>query len=130
MIGYNGGEVGKRALSLARDYAKANNAFVYVVFSSEGGASEKQDDVFKARETLDFARHFMQEAGLQCNTRQSVRGLSPGEDLIKFARETKIDHIFLGVKKKSSVQKTILGSTVRYVILKANCPVTTVNSMS
>jgi len=127
MIGYNGGDVGKRTLSLARDYAKVNNAFVYVVFSSEGGASEKQDDVFKGREFLDFAEHFMLEAGLQCNTRQSVRGLSPGEDLIKFAQETKIDHIFLGIKKKSSVQKAILGSTARYVILNSSCPVTTVN---
>ena len=45
---------------------------------------------------------------------------------MKFAEENEIDHIFLGIKKKSKAQKAILGSTSRYVILKAPCPVTTV----
>ncbi|WP_299983998.1 universal stress protein [Desulfobacula sp.] len=37
LVGYNGGEVGRLALSLARDLAQTNNAFVYVVTSMEGG---------------------------------------------------------------------------------------------
>lgn len=126
LVGYNGGEVGRLALSLARDYAKANNAFVYVVTSMEGGTSEKQSDIITAEEGLVFARKLMEKSGLTCDAQQSVRGLSPGEDIVKFAHENEIDHIFLGIKKKSRAQKAILGSTSRYVILKAPCPVTTV----
>ena len=127
MVGYDGGEVGRRALSLARDYAKARKAFVYVVTSMEGGTSEKQADIAKVQENLDFAKKFMEEAGVDCDVQQSVRGLSPGEDLVKFAEDMDIGHIFLGIKKKSRAKKILLGSTSSYIILKASCPVTTVN---
>jgi len=126
LVGYNGGEVGRMALSLARDYARINNAFVYVVTSMEGGASEKQSDIIKAEKDLAFASKLMEHSNVQCDAQQSVRGLSPSEDLVKFAEENEIDHIFLGIKKKSKAQKAILGSTSRDVILKAPCPVTTV----
>ncbi len=35
LVGYNGGEVGEAALSLAIDYAKTHNAFIYIVTSME-----------------------------------------------------------------------------------------------
>lgn len=126
LVGYNGGEVGRLALSLARDFAQTNNAFVYVITSMEGGSSEKQSDIIEAEKGLEFATRLMEYSGLECEAQQSVRGLSAGEDLVKFAEENDIDHIFLGIKKKSRAQKAILGSTARYVILKAPCPVTTV----
>jgi nucleotide-binding universal stress UspA family protein len=126
LVGYNGGEAGRLALSLAKDYAKTFNGFVYIVFSMEGGTSEKQSDIIRAEETLDLARTIMVEAGIDHEAQQSVRGLSPGEDLVKFAEENQIEHIFLGIKKKSKVQKTILGSTAQYILLQAPCPVTTV----
>jgi CheY-like chemotaxis protein/nucleotide-binding universal stress UspA family protein len=125
LVGYNGGEVGRLALSLARDYALTNNAFVYIITSMEGGASEKQSDIIKAEEGLDFARKLMETSGVQCDAQQSVRGLSAGEDLVKFAQENEINHIFLGIKKKSRAQKAVIGSNARYVILKSPCPVTT-----
>ncbi|WP_299980402.1 universal stress protein [Desulfobacula sp.] len=126
LVGYNGGEVGRLSLSLARDFAKTNNAFVYIVTSMEGGASEKQSDIIEAEQGLDFAGKLMKDSGIEYDVQQSVRGLSPSEDLVKFAEENEIAQIFLGIKKKSKAQKAILGSTSRYVILKAPCPVTTV----
>lgn len=126
LVGYNGGEVGRLALSLARDYAQTNNAFVYVITSMEGGSSEKQSDIIEAEKGLEFATKLLENSGVEFDAQQSVRGLSAGEDLVKFAEENDIDHIFLGIKKKSRAQKAILGSTARFVILKAPCPVTTV----
>jgi nucleotide-binding universal stress UspA family protein/CheY-like chemotaxis protein len=126
LVGYNGGEVGRISLSHARDMAGIHSAFVYVVTSMEGGSSETQADIIQAEEGLEFAQRFMEDSGIQCEAQQSVRGLSAGEDLVNFAKENDIDHIFLGIKKTSRTQKAILGSTARYVILKAPCPVTTV----
>ena len=82
LVGYNGGEDSRLALSLARDFAKQNNAFVYVVNSMEGGASEKPSDILRAEQGLDFARELLEKAGLECDAQQSVRGLSPSEDLV------------------------------------------------
>jgi nucleotide-binding universal stress UspA family protein len=52
--------------------------------------------------------------------------LTPGEQLVKFAEEGRIDSIFLGIIKKSKVGKLLFGSTAQYVILHAPCPVVTI----
>jgi len=58
-----------------------------------------------------------------CETHTSVSYNSPGEDLVRFAKENDIDEIIIGVKKRSKVGKLVFGSTTQYVILKAPCPV-------
>jgi nucleotide-binding universal stress UspA family protein len=52
--------------------------------------------------------------------------LTPGEQLVRFAKDEKIDQIFLGIQKKSKVGKFIFGSTAQFVILNAPCPVVTI----
>ena len=52
--------------------------------------------------------------------------LTPGEQLIKYAEDQEMDLIFLGIVKKSKVEKFLFGSTAQYVILHAPCPVVTV----
>ncbi len=52
--------------------------------------------------------------------------LTPGEQLIIYAEDQKMDQIFLGIVKKSKVGKFLFGSTAQYVILHAPCPVVTV----
>ncbi|MCF8091531.1 MAG: universal stress protein [Desulfotignum sp.] len=126
LVGYDGGEEGRLALALARDAAVFHKAFVHVITSMEGGSSEKQTDIQKAEQNLAFAKTLLENSHIPCDCQQSVRGMSAGEDLVKFAQENDINHIFLGIRKKSRAQKAILGSTARYVILKAHCPVTTV----
>ena len=126
LVGYDGGEEGRLALALARDTAVFHKAFVHVITSMEGGSAEKQADIQKAEKDLAFAKTLLEHANIPCECQQSVRGMSAGEDLVKFAEENDINHIFLGIRKKSRAQKAILGSTARFVILKAPCPVTTV----
>ncbi len=126
LVGYDGGEEGRLALALARDTAVFHKAFVHVITSMEGGSAEKQADIQKAEQGLAFAKTLLENSNIPCDCQQSVRGMSAGEDLVKFAEENDINHIFLGIRKKSRAQKAILGSTARYVILKAPCPVTTV----
>jgi nucleotide-binding universal stress UspA family protein len=125
LVGFNGSEAAKNALSLAREHAKTHNATVYIITSMEGGSKETADEIRKAEQDLKFAKDFIEEEGIQCDTYQLARGLLPGEDIVNFANENNIDHIFMGVEKKSKTQKLLLGSTAQYVILKANCPVTT-----
>ena len=126
LVGYNATYVAKSALELARKHAKAFDAKVYVLISSEGGSKEKIEDVSKARKELESAQAFLEKEGVECEVVQLARGLSPGEDLVRFTKENSIDHLYVGIEKKSKTQKILLGSTAQYVILKANCPVTTV----
>jgi nucleotide-binding universal stress UspA family protein len=126
LVGYNGTEVAKSALSQAKIYAKTHNARVYIVTSLEGGTGEKPEEISQAGENLKFAKDFMEKDGVQCETQQLVHGLTPGEDLVRFATDNEVDHLFVGIEKKSKTRKMLLGSTAQYVILKAPCPVTSV----
>jgi nucleotide-binding universal stress UspA family protein len=126
LVGYNGSEVAKSALALAKSYAKMHDALVYVVMSLEGGVGEKIEEINEAAENLKFAQDFLETDGIRCRTEQLVRGLTPGEDLVKFAKENEIDQLFVGIEKKSKTRKMLLGSTAQYVILQAPCPVTSV----
>jgi len=126
LVGYNGSEVAKAALSEAKSYAKTFDALVHVVTSLEGGSGEKIEEISAAAENLKFAQEFLERDGIRCETEQLVRGLTPGEDLVQFAKENEIDHLFVGIEKKSKTRKMLLGSTAQYVILKAPCPVTSV----
>ncbi len=126
LVGYNGSEVAKSALAQAKSYAKTFDALVHVVTSLEGGIGEKIEEISTATENLKFAREFLERDGIRCKTEQLVRGFTPGEDLVKYAEENEIDHLFVGIEKKSKTRKMLLGSTAQYVILKAPCPVTSV----
>lgn len=127
LVGYNGSDVAKAALSLARTYAEVFGATVIVLTSMGGGKGEKPEDIGKAQRDLEDAAAFFKEKGIPCETHQLARGMSPGEDMVAFAKENNVDQIFVGVEKKSKTQKIIVGSTAQYIILKAPCPVVSVN---
>ncbi len=125
LVGYNGTAASNAALELAKNYAKAFKAKVYLVTSMEGGSREKIETVHKSEQNLKDAQKKLEVEGLECEIHQMARGMTPGEDLVKFAKDKAIDHIFSGVEKKSKTQKLLMGSTAQYIILKAPCPVTT-----
>jgi len=127
MVAYNGTNVSKSALKLARDYAQIFNADVIILNSSEGGSHETAKEIMDIQESMSFAEQFMAEKNIHCETHQLARGFTPGEDIVQFAKDHHIDQIYVGIKKRSRVQKLIMGSTAQYVILKAKCPVITVN---
>ena len=125
LVGYNGSVEAKAALSLARDFAGIFNAKIFIMTSMEGGAGEKIEDITRAEQNLLEAKEFLDEKGIECETRQMARGFTPGEDLVRFAEENQIDQIYVGIEKKSKTSKLLLGSTAQFVILKAPCPVIT-----
>ena len=125
LVGFDGGPSSKRALALAREQAKQSAALVYIATSMEGGHKEELKDIEAAEERLQWAKDFLLQESIQCEAIQLARGLSPGEDIVKFAEDNGIDQIFLGIEKKSRTRKILLGSTAQYIILKGPCPVTT-----
>ena len=126
LVGYNGSETSRLALELASRYAATVDASVHVMTSMEGGTGERPKDIHKVKSDLEFAKTFLEREGITCETSELARGLSPGEDLVSFAEENNIDHIFIGIGKRSRVGKLLLGSTAQFIILNAPCPVTTV----
>jgi nucleotide-binding universal stress UspA family protein len=126
LVGYTGSKESKAALALARDFAKIHGASVIVMTSMEGGKGESPEEIGKVESDLKEACKFVEDFGIECESQQFARGLSPGEDIVKFAVDNDINHLFVGIEKKSKTRKMLLGSTAQYIILKAPCPVSTV----
>ncbi len=126
LVGYDGSNQAKEALNVAMKHAKAFNAAVYVVCSMKKESQTIQGEIEQAQESLEYTRQFFSNNGIPVETHLLVRGFTPGEDLVEFAKEHDIDEILVGIKKTSPVGKIVFGSNARYVILNAHCPVVAV----
>ena len=126
LVGYDGTNSAKEALNLAKSYAKTFGASVEVVTSMQKGTESERKDIEQAERGLAYAKSLFEEDGIACNTHLLIRGLTAGEDLVKFADENQIDQIVVGVKRRSKVGKLLMGSSAQYVILQAQCPVVSV----
>lgn len=127
LVGFNGSSESKNALSLARDHAAIFGARIVVVASTTGGTHEKPEDIEQATENLVFAENFLKEKEIGYECHQLARGVTPGEDLVRYAEDNNVDLIFVGIERKSRTQKMIIRSNAQHIILKAPCPVVTVN---
>ena len=126
LVGYDGTNAAKEALSLAREHAKAFGGTVNVVTSMEKGTENQRDEIDQAERGLEWAKSVFVEHDISCQTHLLIRGLAPGEDIVQFASENEINEIIVGVKRRSKVGKLLMGSTAQYVILNAACPVVSV----
>ncbi len=126
IVGYDGTNTARAALSLAKEHAKAFEGKIYVVESLIGGDDSSVDDIKRAEENLEYAKTFVEEDDIPCETHLLIRGLVPGEDIVQFARDISADEIVVGIRRRSKVGKLMFGSTAQLVILEAPCPVMTV----
>jgi nucleotide-binding universal stress UspA family protein len=123
MVGFDGSATTTAALQLAESHARVFGAEILLVASREGGYDVSRDEFENTEKSITYEAERLKKAGLSCKSFVSVRGLKPGEDLVRLAEEKRVDEIIITVKKRSKVGKMLFGSTAQYVILHAPCPV-------
>jgi nucleotide-binding universal stress UspA family protein len=126
LVAYDGSKVSKQAAQLALAHAKAFQADILLVFSIVGGPEIPRKEFEDAERTLQQQEILFKSEGIACESILSVRGMEAGEDIVQLAEERKVDEIILGIQRKSKVGKLLFGSTAQYIILRAPCPVITV----
>ena len=126
LVGYDGSNAAMDALKLAVLHGKAFGAQLAVVTSMIGGKEVKDEEIRQSERQLEFAEDYCHKEGAACETHLLIRGLTPGEDLVRFAEEKQVGEIVIGIKRRSKVGKLLFGSNAQYVILNAPCPVVTV----
>ena len=126
LVGYDGSKVAEEALELSRKYARLFEGHIHIVTSLQQSHELAKEDIEEAEDKLEHLKLNFDFDKIPSETHASVTYLTPGEDLVQFAKENKIDLIFIGVRKRSKVGKLVFGSTAQYVILEAPCPVVTV----
>ena len=126
LVGYDGSNSAKAALSLSRTYAKTFKAGIVVVASVEGDIINRDAQLEKANANLTYAAQFLAEESIPTEIEILARGFKPGEDIVKFAEANEFDGIFIGLRRRSRVDKLFFGSNAQYIILYAPCPVISV----
>ena len=127
LVAYVGGlDVDQAVLEVAKKHAKAFNASLYVASSMERVSERERRDLDKVEKHLAYVKETMDAEGIECETHILVRGLTPGEDIVEFAEDQKVDEIIIGIEKKSKVGKLLFGSNAQYIILQSSCPVVSV----
>jgi nucleotide-binding universal stress UspA family protein len=122
LVAYDDNNTTARMMEQAVYRARKMDAFVYLVKtcppditrneigSLESRLNDLTEDLF-TKNTIDYETHIL------------VRGLAPGEDIVRYASEKQVDEIILGIKNRSKVGKMLFGSTAQHIILEAHCPV-------
>ena len=123
MVAFEGSNVAKTALEVAKKHARAFDAQVVLVWSMVKGEEEQQAKIKDAENTLAYWQEEIRRDGLACETHLLIRGLHAGEDLVRFAGDRQVEEIVIGVRRRSKVGKLVFGSNAQYVILNAPCPV-------
>lgn len=127
LVAYVGGlDVDNAVLDVAKKHAKAFNASLYIASSMERVSEKEQMNLAKVEKQLAYVKETLTAEGITCETHILVRGLTPGEDIVEFAVDRKMDEIIIGIEKKSKVGKLLFGSNAQYIILESPCPVVSV----
>jgi nucleotide-binding universal stress UspA family protein len=128
VVGYVPKPEGQAALASAISEAKVRGARVIVVNSHRGGQDFDRASSHKADAEMDAVKQKLDEAGIEHEIRQLVRGFEPAEDLIGIAEEVSAELIVIGLRRRSPVGKLILGSNAQRILLDAKCPVLAVKA--
>ncbi|HEX5511214.1 MAG TPA: universal stress protein [Actinomycetales bacterium] len=128
VVGYVPTKEGRAALQAAVKEAKLRNSKLVVINSNRGGRDLEADDAAKYEQELADIKAELDEAGVEHQVRQLVRGMEPSEDLIAVAEEVGAQLIVIGLRRRTPVGKLILGSNAQRILLDASCPVLAVKA--
>ena len=127
LVCYDETNEAKKALKVAQEHAKIWQAELEVVNTITRVEPLKHSKVKKMEEKMEGeVKEILEGDDPPYEVQLLLTDLTPGEQLVKYAEDQKMDQIFLGIVKKSKVGKFLFGSTAQYVILHAPCPVVTV----
>ena len=126
LVGYDGSRTADAALKLGVKHAGVYNAALDIVHSLSRGDDSGQVEIDRAEASLANVKQSLEKKQIDGDTHLLIRGLTPGEDLVRFAKDNAVSEIIIGVRRRSRVGKLVFGSNAQYVILNAPCPVVTV----
>ena len=127
LVGYDGSNMAKAALELAKKRAMVWGAKIDVVNCMTQNRNLEYEEIRKVEQKLEDEVHYiLNSEKIPYETHLVISGLESGEDLVQFAEQNNADEIILGIRKRSKVEKLVFGSTAQYVIFNAPCPVVSI----
>ena len=128
VVGFIRSSEGQAALDRAIEEAQLRQGELIVVHSMEGGDKEDAEEVLAYREELEMVEQRLTDLGVPHEIHEFVRGQTPSEDVIQCAVDQEAELIVIGLRRRSTVGKLLLGSNAAEILLDAQCAVLTVKA--
>ena len=128
VVGFIDSPTGRAAIEAAVGEAKRRRGRLVVVHSMRGAGHESPAQIMAARNSVEALGARLHARGVEHEIHELVRGLSPAEDITRYAEEIGADLIVVGYRRRSPAGKLLLGSDSRDVLLSATCPVLAVQA--
>lgn len=127
LVCYDGSNVAEDAARLARQHAEVYGASLLLVKALPQNPELKFEDIQREETSLEGrAKEILGGGNISYETHAIVTNMSPGEEIVEFAKRNGVDEIVIGIRKRSKVGKLVFGSTAQFVILNAHCPVVSI----
>lgn len=126
VIGYVPKAEGHAALTRAIAEARVHNESLIVINTSRGDAPI--DYAYAEEGDLLAVKQELEESGVEHEVRQTVPGRDAAEEIVAAAVESSATLVVIGLRRRSSVGKFVLGSTAQDVLFQAPCPVLSVRA--
>lgn len=119
VVGYVDKPEGRAAVRRAVDEARLRRARLIIVNARRGSGPEA---------ALPAVVDGLAGEGVEYELRDPAEDLEPAEDLIAVAERSFADMIVIGLRRRTTVGKLILGSNAQRILLDASCPVLAVKA--
>ena len=126
LVGFDGSDCAKAALRKAQKHAAVFNSRLDVVTVVVRHSTDQSEEINKAENALKVIQEDCEEKGISSHTKLIIRETEPGEAIVEYASEKEYEELIIGVKKRSRVEKLLMGSNAQYIILNSPCPVLSV----
>lgn len=124
VLGYVPSAPGFAALEVAVQEASWREASLVVVNVEIGGDGSAV--TFADERQLDAVAQRLTAAGIRHEIRQIVDGTDVAAEILNVAEDLDAELIVVGLHRRSSVGKMLLGSNAQRIIISASCPVLSV----
>ncbi|HEU5116203.1 MAG TPA: universal stress protein [Isosphaeraceae bacterium] len=127
VVGYVPAPVGEAALRYAADEARRRGEPLIVLNTSRG--DRVADPRLIPREQVAELEASIGE-DIDVKVCRAVDDKEPWEQIVDTAEQTEATVIVIGLRRRSSVGKMVLGSNAQRILMEAPCPVVTVKSLT
>ncbi len=123
VVGFIFTKEGYAAVERAVEEARLRQAKLVIVHSMLGGSHDDGEDYIESASAVDDLSKRLAAEGIDFCTHEFVRGNTPSEDLMKAVDDHDADLIVIGIRRRSTVGKVLLGSNAMEILHDTRVPV-------
>jgi nucleotide-binding universal stress UspA family protein len=129
VVGFIFTKEGFAAVDAAIAEATRRQAKLVVVHSMLGGSHEADEEYIESATAVEDLRARLEGIGIDFCTHEFVRGNSPSTDLMDAVVEHDAELMVIGIRRRSTVGKVLLGSNALEILHDATVPVLCVKAL-